>query len=312
MTDHAPFRALDMLLTEYPPLLRRRSPYWAPPPAKCWQDIHVPAWDWYHVSYSPAAGHDVTHIDTIASYVSAASSAQYAHGALERTGALPGDTKRPGYYLVDAHPWQDDRIVSPLGTADLPSRVWVAYPTLELLQRLAGSQEGYWPDVAIHDSWTCTEAVRLRPWATAVNTIRAEAWRAYELTLVDGSETEQADAHHYYDKVIKAGYAMAFQLMLGTQRGEDRKSKIRRPDWWHTTVAQAAANVWRTTFRAVEAGYIPCFMGSKDEVAWLTEDLLSMVSLERDRPLIKMDGSGVALGHWKVKTRSVYTPATAS
>lgn len=296
-----PWRALDMLLNEHMPTLHRRAPYWAPKPPPMWRDTHVPAWHWFHVDYDQ--DQDVTFLDRTASWVSAASSAQYAHGALERTGALPGHGRRPGYYLVDAHQWQDHRIVSPLGTAETESRVWVTYPTLEQLQRLEA--DGYWPGVTIHDSWTCADSVRFRSWATAVNNHRVEALRHLQDTLVNGTEADQADAEDWYENRIKAGYAMAVQLMRGTESKTDAKSKVRRPDWYDTTVAQAAANVWRDTWKCVQAGYQPLFMGAKDEVAYATADVRSIAL--GVPPLLKMDNTGVQLGHWKVKSRQEAT-----
>ncbi|WP_371591252.1 hypothetical protein [Streptomyces sp. NBC_00470] len=305
MTDNkrSMFRALDLLLNEHVPTLKRRNPYWAPRPAVCWREIHVPAWRWFHVSYEPDVDTEVTFLDRTASWVSAASSAQYAHGALERTGALPGYGRRPGYYLVDAHPWQDHRIVSPLGTADTEARVWVTYPTLEILQRL--TEDGVWPGVTIHDSWTCPDSVRFRAWATAVNQVRVEAHRDVQAAMMDGTEADQAEAEDHYENYVKAGYAVAFETMRGNDDPREAKSKVRRPDWYQTTVAQAAANVWRDTWKCVQAGYQPLFMGAKDEVAYLTEDVRAM--MRTTPPVLKIDTTGVQLGHWKVKPRAVVT-----
>lgn len=302
-TDERPqFRALDMLLKEYEPRVHRRAPYKRPKPPTMWRDVMRPAWTWYHASYDPQGSQDVTYLDRIASWPSASASASYAHGELTHTGALPGEGKHPGYYLVDAHSWQDERIVSPLGTADMPDRVWIAYPTLELLQQLSRLDDAPWPGVTIHDSWTSAVTCRMRPWATAVNNRRVEAMREVQRTMVDGTEAEQAEAYDYYENVIKAGYAMAFQLMRGTEHAKDAKSELRRPDWFDTTVAQAAASVWRDTWKTVQAGYQPLFMGAKDEVAWKTEDVRDFVA--GMPPLIKMDQTGVSLGHWKVKPRT--------
>lgn len=300
-TDRRTYRALDMLLDEHAPLLRRRSPYWAPQPAKCWRDVHTPAWSWDHPSLEEAGGPDaldLTYIDAVASYVSASSSASYAHGALEHTGAVHGEGRHPGYYLIDNHIWQDQRIVSPLGMAELGDRVWIAYPTLEILQRLA--RDGFWPEVRIHDSWTCTDTCRFRSWATAVNNARIEALRDHQDALISGTETEQAETWDWYENGVKHGYAQAFQMMLGPGE-KGAKSKLRRPDWYHTTLAQASANTWRATWKCVVAGYQPVRMGSVDEVAWYTPDFRIIAA--PPNALLKMDNSGYQLGHFKVKPR---------
>lgn len=300
MSERSVFRALDMLLNEYEPLVHRRAPYRRPKPPTMWREAHMPAWNWYHSSFDPARDTDVIHLDRIASWPSAASSATYAHGELVRTGALPGKGTRPGYYLVDAHQWQDTRIVSPLGDADLPPRVWVTLPTLEILQQLSALDDAPWPGVTIHDSWTCATKCRFRPWATAVNNIRVEALRAYQAAMVDGTEADQAEAHDHYELYVKAGYAMAFQLMLGTDNAREAKSSLRRPDWFHTTVTQASASVWRDAWKTVTAGYQPLFMGAKDEIALSAGEARHLIKSD----LLKMDMSGVSLGHWKVKERA--------
>lgn len=292
------FRALDLLLNEHEPTLRRRSPYWAPKPPPIARECHVPAWSWDHPLYDPSLNLPLTYIDANASFVSAASSAGYAHGALEHTGALRGEGMRPGYYLVDAHPWQDDRIVSPLGQAETGPRVWIAYPTLEVIQRLA--RTGYWPEVAIHDSWTCPDSVRFRAWATAVNNVRCAALRDWHTAMVSGSEADEAEAYDWYENGVKLGYSQAFQMMLGPGQSGAR-SKVRRPDWYHTTLAQAAANTWRKTWKCVLAGYVPVRMGSVDEVAWLAQDFASLITTTP--PLLAMDNTGFQMGTWAVKPR---------
>lgn len=300
MNDTRVYRALDMLLDEHVPLLRRRSPYWRPRPAPCARECHTPAWNWTHGAYEEGMQLDLTFLDANAAFVSAASSAQFAHGELVHTGAMAGPCKLPGYFRIDAHSWSDGRIVSPLGSAELGDKVWVAHPTLELLQKL--SEDGYWPEVRIHDSWTCSETVRFRAWATAVNVDRAEALRRIEWAEKEGTEADQAEAWEGYE-TIKTGYSMAVQLMLGPSERGTAKSSVKRPDWYHTIHAQHAASTWRKTWKCVEAGYIPVMMGSVDEVVWLTQDFLSLTTF--DAPLLKMDQSGIALGAWKVKQRII-------
>lgn len=301
-TDDRPvYRALSMLENEYVPLLKRRAPFWRPKPPTCFRDVHTPAWNWTHDAYEQGMELDLTFLDRNAAYLSGASSAQFAHGELKHTGAMAGPGKHPGYYRIDSHSWSDSRIVSPLGSARTEGQIWVAYPTLELLQKLSAA--GYWPDVQIRDSWTCAETVRFRGWATAVNIDRAHALRQIELAEKEGSEADQAEAYDRY-VTIKTGYSMAVQLMLGPSEHGTVKSAVKRPDWYHTIHAQHAASVWRDTWKCVEAGYVPIMMGSVDEVVWLTDDFLSIGSFTTP-PLLKLDQSGIALGAWKVKARTI-------
>lgn len=305
MNDRPVFRALSMLEHEHTPLLRRRAPYWRPRPAPCHRDVHLPAWNWVHPDYHDGLNMDLTVLDAIGAFVSAASSATFAHGALEHTGALADFAKLPGYYRIDSHAWSDPRIVSPLGSAQLPDKIWVAAPTVELLMQLA--EDGYWPQVHISDSWTCPDKVRFREWATAVNNARAAALRDCDAAEISGTEAEQAEADEWYE-AVKLGYSVAVQLMRGPAEGNEVKSGVRRPDWHDTIHAQHAASTWRKVWKCVEAGYEPVMMGSVDEVIFPTialEEELVHPSLTAGRAtaLLKVDNSGIQLGAFKVKER---------
>lgn len=300
MTDTPVYRALAMLENEHEPKLRRRSPYWRPRPAPCWRDVHLPAWNWVHPEYHEGLRMDLTLLDANGAFLSAASSASFAHGELERTGALSTFRKLPGYYRIDAHSWQDERIVSPLGSAETGMKVWVMHSTVEYLLQL--TEAGYWPGVDIHDSWTCPDSVRLRAWATAVNNDRAEALRA---RAADPDHDPHADececrACAAYD-AVKLGYAQAVQLMRGPAEGGRVKSAVKRPDWHDTIHAQHAASTHRQVWKCLQAGFEPVMMGSVDEVVWPTETL----AVIRERGLMKLDDSGVQLGHFKTKERII-------
>lgn len=288
------FKALSMLENEHVPLLKRRAPYWRPRPAACFRDVYTPDWSWTHPLATDALGFDVAVLDRNGAFVSAASSANFAHGELEHTGALGAFEKAPGYYKIDWHQWQDERIASPLGTAELSGKLWVAHPTLEQLVQLQDA--GYWPEIRIHDSWTCPTSVRFREWATAVNNERADALRALRDALQSGTEDDQEQAEAWYT-AVKNGYAMAVQMMLGQSADGSVKSGVKRPDWYHTIHAQHAATTWRYVWKGVLAGFEPVSMGSVDEVAYPADALPQL----EQRGLIKLDHSGVALGAFKVK-----------
>ena len=301
-TEAPPYRALAMLEHEYAPTVHRRTPYWRPRPPACWRDVHLPAWNWVHPDYDTSLQMDMTVVDAIGAFVAAASSATFAHGELVHRGALADYDKRPGYYRIDAHGWSDPRIPSPLGSADLPAKVWVAHPTMELLTQL--SEAGYWPAIHIHDAWTADVSCRMREWATRIRNDRAEALRLVAAARACGAEREVEMAEATYE-AIKTGYSMAVQLMRGPAEGGKVKSAVRRPDWHDTIHAQHAASTWRKVWKCVVAGYVPVMMGSVDEVVWDTVDLRSLV----DAGLFPVDESGIQLGAFKVKERIM--PETA-
>lgn len=292
------FKALSMLENEHVPLLKRRAPYWRPRPATCWRDVYTPDWSWTHPLATDGLGFDVAVLDRNGAFVSAASSANFAHGELEHTGALAAFEKAPGYYKIDWHSWQDDRITSPLGTAELSGKLWVAHPTVEQLVQLQDA--GYWPEIRIHDSWTCPTSVRFREWATAVNNTRAAALREIQADD-DHDPAEEAGKcpcrSCLWYTAVKNGYAMAVQMMLGQSADGSVKSGVKRPDWYHTIHAQHAATTWRYVWKGVLAGFEPVSMGSVDEVAYPADALPEL----EQRGLIKLDHSGVALGAFKVK-----------
>lgn len=305
-TTASTFRALSLLEHEYQPTLHRRAPYWRPRPVPASREAHLPAWNWIHDAWKPGQELMLTTVDAIAAFVSAASSASFAHGALEQTGALGAYDLRPGYYRINSHQWSDSRIVSPLGSAHLPDRIWVATPTLELLLQLSGA--GHWPGVEIYDSYTCPASVRFRQWATAVNNARVEALSSIRKAWEHGTAEDVKRAEDWYEE-IKTGYSMAVQLMRGPAEGAEVKSAVKRPDWYDTIHAQHAATTWRKVWRCVQAGYVPVSMGTVDEVSWLSEDYmkLSSTTAPGGRPLLSIDPNGIQLGAWKVKGEGLMT-----
>lgn len=296
------FKALSLLENEHAPMLKRRSPYWRPRPSPASRECHLPAWSWTHPDYSDDLALDLTILDAVGAFVSAASSANFAHGALEHTGALPTPPSAkilPGYYRIDAHMWSYPHIVSPLGAADVEGKIWIAHPTMELLCQLADL--GKWPALTIHDSWTCSSSVRLREWATAVNLARADALRALAHAEAHGTAEEIEAADDWYENGVKGGYAMAVQMMRGPAEDGPVKSAVKRPDWYDTIHAQHAASTWRKIWRVMDAGYIPVMMGAVDEVVYLTQDFENIVADN----LIKLDPTRVQLGAFRVKDRIV-------
>lgn len=295
-----PVRALDTLLGECWPVVRGRKAliYWRP----CAADtlVRVPRWKWESKALARTAPADLVGLDVNGSYFAPLSGVELPLSGLERPAdGLPGPgTKVPGYYLIDYHTWSDRRIVSPLGTAaPLGKRIWVPLPVLELLRKL--ELDGRWPDLRIYDAWTAAvtrggeqvvEKCRLDKWATHMKALRTEC-------LVCG------DRPRY--EAVKSGWGAAYSMMLSTEKGEDRKSPLRRPDWYRHLVAAQAVNTWRKVWNGIQLGAEPLAMHSVDEVTYtreayeLLQNLAATLS-KRDAPM-QFDQTGIQLGAMKVK-----------
>lgn len=284
------YRALALLEGPYAPKVGRREPFWRPRRPKYTRSICTPAWSWESVRKTES-GQQLVDVDVNGAYLAAASSAIFAHGALEPTGPSPR-IGAPGYYLIDAHPWAGGGIVSPLGTAELPDRIWVAHPTMMLLSELAA--EGYWPAVTIRDSYTASVPCRLRKWAERVRDDRAHALELIRGSHPDSPERSQAEQTY---QAIKDGYSIAVQMMLGKSEEGEHKARILRPDWYHTIHAQHAASTWRKAWRCVLHGNSPAAMGSVDELTFTAEDYDALITAD----VLKIDQTGRQLGAFKVK-----------
>jgi hypothetical protein len=289
------YRALDMLTNDYAPTIKGREPFWRPRAAPVTDQVRVPAWDWTNPALDPDA--DLVTLDVNAAYLAALSSATFAHGALIHDDTPHGQA--PGFYLVDVHAWQDHRMPSPLGLQPVDAeRVWIAHPTLDVLQALSESEYGYWPDVRIYDAWTSPTSCRLRKWTSEVRDDRREAVRARNAAKLADDHDAYAEADADYE-AIKLGYSQAVQLMRGPQEGEKTKSSVHRPDWYATIHAQHAANMWRRAWNCVQVGHGPAWMGATDAIRWTADDLRAIHV--RCAPMLKMDQTGESIGTLKIR-----------
>lgn len=299
------YRAADMLEGDQRPVTSRRNPLYkaAGIPAQLLQEgAYLPAWNWQHPrKHTPNT--EVIDLDVNAAYLAAASGAPFAHGGHDHTGPQADlQVARPGYYKIDAHHWQVDIIVSPLGSANVGAdgMVWVAAPTVVLLAELA--EQGYWPGLDIHDSYTAPVACRLRKWTDAIKADRASVLDDLRFDPDDKDAKEQYLA-------LKNGYAVAIE-MLATPYGAEKKSRYYRPDWFDTIHAQHAASTWRKAWKAALMGNSPVAMGDVDELTFTPADLAEIMSMAK--PPFKIDETGAALG--SLKTKRVYalpgTPET--
>lgn len=288
------YPALDLLLGMYcppDPLKRRKKPFWHPThqPA-CVAEVRTPTWHWEHHE-QPAPGTPLVDLDINGAYLAAAGACEFAFDALEHGGPiyLPNGKYAPGYYLITNNPWPiTSTFPSPMGSAELPPRVWVAEPTVTLLHEL--SEQGRWGGVEIHDQWTSPVAQRFRKWVEAIRDDRAMATRNAAAWPEDGHAAAVLQG-------IKDGYVQAVQLLRGPQEGNEAKSRVKRPDWYHAVHAMHAANLWRKVWGAAAVVGPPVSMGSTDRVTYTPK---IMAITEMDKPPLRIDQSGVALGAFKV------------
>ncbi len=291
-------RILAALEDEYAPRRRCKGkppePYWRPRlPGMTFATDVITSWEWER----PYSG-EVAVLDRSGAYVAAASSVLVAHGKLEHTGPCEFHD-RPGYYLVQVHPWHESNsLPHPLGEwGSKQPEVWIPAPAVALLRDLADA--GRWPDVTVLDSYT-GDGVRLSKWAGFVNTLRAEAIAEH------GRDSDQYAA-------VKTGFGMALSLMLGYQGDAMRrewKCNVRRPDWAHSIYAQSAATLWRWAddCRTVAPGLGPVALRNVDELV-IPQAALEIVTITKrsgGRAPLGIDPDGIKLGTFKVKAAEAW------
>lgn len=294
-TDTGPVRALDILLEECWPRAAGTPAKWHWKPCAITRDVRVPSWNWQRRGIKQYDPNELVTLDCNGAYLAPLSGVVLASSGLQHTGAMRSDTKMPGFYQVDGHKWTNDQIVSPLGMGTIGSRVWISQPTLEILQMLERAKHQAWPDIRIYDSWTAAPdpkgnitTVKLQEWAVRLRELRAEA---------------KDDPVHY--KAVKDAYGAAYNMMLGNDKGEKVKSRLRRPDWNKHLLAAHSANMWRKAWRSIEAGAAVLAMGSVDELTYHHQDvehLMRLAEQPKGAPL-KFDPTGLQLGAFKVKIK---------
>lgn len=244
-------------------------------------------------------GTPLQEIDANGAYVAAASSARFAHCALERTGPLDvmTGTLPGGIYLVDVHAWPLRMPGSPLGggrlAADTKGRVWVPRSVYALLRDLVEGASwtpgGHWPDATVHDSWTA-DPTPFEKWSAAVRDVRTAA-------IIGG------DTKHYGR--IKVAYSQAVQMWAkepdpkGTPvEKRAKKNKAYRPDWYAELRGQHFANMFRRSYTAaVVHGLAPLAVRGTDRLTFVEPQLLRLLGATKSP--IRLDETGMQLGTFK-------------
>lgn len=306
------FATLLETAPEYTPLRHKQPPLWDPSTTRdgiapalrgIYRTAHVPTLNWGGARFEEEVpeGTPLVEIDANGAFVAAASSARFAHCALEHTGPLTLPEKGavpPGYLLMDAHKWQLGAPGSPLG-AGRPrgAQIWVAHTVATVLRDLTygaawGAKAGHWPDCTVYDSWT-SDPVPFDKWAGCVRDARAMAKR-------------QGDAPA--SERIKLAYSQAVQMWAtepdprGTPREEQKKkNRAYRPDWYHALHGQHVMNMWRRAYQATIAGHAPVRLYDTDRMVFAEHDLMQM--LRREKSPIRLDETGIELGTFSRKSR---------
>lgn len=313
--DQDRFRFTDLLEKsgKVTPLRHKKPPMWdpstrpggiAPGLRGVFAAAHVPAISYGAKDYEAhlPEGTALVEVDANGAFVAAATSARFAHCALEPTGPtqLPESGQiAPGYYLVDVHKWQLGAPGSPLG-AQRPrsSQVWVPHTVAQHLRDLtyggSWTPGGHWPDCTVHDSWT-SDPVPFYDWAAAVRDTRAAFKRCGDADAVQR---------------IKIAYSQAVQMWStppdpkGTPRDKQKKkNRAWRPDWYHALRGQHAMNMWRRAYQASLAGHAPVRVYDTDRMVFEEHHLLAILRAEKSP--IRLDETGIELGTFK-RTRRWY------
>ena len=159
-------------------------------------------------------------------------------GQLQHSDSGEFDRKRSGLYEITPGPWDHDGLPNPLGSRDMPGRVWVTRPTLQLLTDLSTDRYGaLCPAPVIHQSWTSGSSENLlRALKETLRDARAEA--------IDSGDEVALD-------YVKAMYSKFVSTMAKSSRFNH---DLERTDWGHIIRAQAHANLWRRAHKAHTAG----------------------------------------------------------
>lgn len=288
---------LGLLRHQCAPQVTGRNPYWSPISSKDFHELDLLRTpDWKHEV--PTDQGPIVVLDKSGAWFAAAASCDLAHSVLENTGEREFNKSLPGYWLIDFHHWNNKEIPSPIGHTRRKSG-WVTTPTAALLERL--TDEGVWPGLTIHGSWTCTTRMRLNKpsdgggWANVIRDRRA----AILTELIDeGLTSDQIQKDPRYVN-FKNSYAVALEEIRKGFNAPDgiKEHRINRPDWYYTITAQHAANHWRKAWDLRAKGFCPTGIGTKDEISFRQADFDKIV----EQGLIKIDPTGRALGTFKVK-----------
>lgn len=240
----------------------------------------------------PDQGHDQLHgYDANRMYLAAYAQTPLAPWTLKHTNELEWSKDLAGWWLIEAEPWTDERLPDPVGYAaaegDGPkwaedkglSLKWVTAPTMQLLDQLR--EEGVHGGYRVYDSYTGPARRVLRP----VGERLRELWTSPE-TATDAGAVDRP-----VRDAIQAAAKSAYRETWGMLNSPN--SRVKRPDWHYSVLAQARANLWRRV-RTVgeESGRWPAFIET-DCLYYSTSEADPIASAPAGLPI------GTGLGQFK-------------
>lgn len=173
------------------------------------------------------------------SYIAAAMLVEPAAHTLRHTGRIAFSRRLGGAWECELAPWNDPRMPDPAGYREGENRTggrvrWLTTERVALLEEL--TTEGVYGGVRIIDSYTApAKKGVLRPWAERMR-----------------------DMYVYKDprgRDLSSGLTVADQIRIQIMTKEVGRRTLSmltspgnwctRPDWWYSTVALQAANLWR-------------------------------------------------------------------
>lgn len=231
---------IGLLRDHYAPGL---EPFWRPPFDGCsaLSAVTDDASAFRMINPLHAPGGDRPHehcYDVNRQYLTAAGVAELAPGPLHHEGPRVFDPNRPGYWLISPLAWNFRHMPHPAGTATAGTASrWVTTPTMRLIRDIA--DQGFISEPDVIDSWLGERRTRvLRSWSEALRDAVRLAIRNVE-TADPGSASDAGAVLDLIKQTYREGIAM-----LGRPGG-----RVYRPDWRHTIVATARANLYRKLWR---------------------------------------------------------------
>lgn len=232
---------------------RDRSPTWQPkqrgPEGAYELDYKLPNRDGSRPAFSRAIGeipeehHYIHGYDSKRAYLGAFNSVLVSPWTLRNKGE-DYSPDLAGWWLIELEEWTNELLPDPAGypsgwEADGPKWAqdvgrnarWVTTPTMALLTQLQG--DGEHPGFTVHDSWTGPARRVLRP----VGELFRDVWQD-PTTQVDPSSP---------DLTVNAALQTSFKALYRETWGMlgSEKSRVTRPDWHFSILAQFRANLWR-------------------------------------------------------------------
>lgn len=197
-------------------------------------------------------------------YIAAAMLVEPAAHTLKHTGRIAFSRRLGGAWECELAPWNDRRMPDPAGYREGENRAggrvrWLTTERVALLEQLTA--EGVYGGVRILDSYTApAKKGVLRPWAERMR-----------------------DMYVYKDphgRVLTLPVADQIRVQIMTKEVGRRTLSMltspgnwcTRPDWWYSTVALQAANLWRKGWQIGKAENRWPFAIDVDNVYYASRD----------------------------------------